>query len=340
MERILITYSHNGKETANKIQETLRKAGFKSSVGAIRLDENGATPEMVVAVITNDSCDDPEIADLLRQCEQQNINVVPFVAETLPKNLLTDFFLDEHVWIDGASQPMNTALGDLGDLFKRNYRELSKPATKKKDEYGKRQTAAAATATAKNAPQKSKQPSEKEKLYKNLFFISLAVIVVMLFILINGGTKQVNREASIQQANYQNALGNSNIKIELSSELKKSETALVGHWKMTDYSDNQYRSTHEDSLNLQNLINGLVSRVSLTFNADKTFSRTGYTETPEHGTWEYDPQSKYLKLKPTTVNQYDIVQIQDLTPTKLIIVVTEKVENNSIITKLIFTKVN
>ena len=337
MERILITYSHDGKETANKVQETLRKAGFKSTMGAIWLDENGATPEMVVAVVTNDSLNDPEIADLLRQCEQQNINVVPFVAETLPKNLLTDFFLDEHVWIDGASQPMNTALGDLGDLFKRNYKELSKPATKKKNEYGKKPSTAD---PAKNATPKSQQPSEKEKLFKSLFFISIAVILVMLFILINGGTTQVNREASIQQANYKNSLGNSNIKIELSSELKKSETALVGHWKMTDYTDNQFRATHEDSLNLQNLINNLISRVSLTFNADKTFTRTGYTETPESGTWEYDPQSKYLKLKPTSVNQYDIVQIQDITPTQLIIVVTEKVENNSIITKLIFTKVN
>ena len=69
-------------------------------------------------------------------------------------------------------------------------------------------------------------------------------------------------------------------------------------------------------------------------------SRTGYTDTPEQGSWEYDPQSKYLKLKPANVNQYDIVQIQEITPTQLIIVVTEKVDNNSIITKLIFTKVN
>ena len=109
---------------------------------------------------------------------------------------------------------------------------------------------------------------------------------------------------------------------------------------MTDYSDNQFRATREDSLRLQELITSLISRVSLTFNADKTFSRTGYTDTPESGTWEYDPQSKYLKLKPTNVNQYDIVQIQEVTPSRLIIVVTEKVENNSIITKLIFTKVN
>ena len=131
MERILITYSHDGKDAANKVQETLRKAGFKSTLGAIWVDENGATPDAVIAVVTNDSINDSEMADLLRQCEQKCITVVPFVAETLPKNILTDFFLDEHVWIDGASQPFNTALSDISDLFKRNYKELAKPATKK-----------------------------------------------------------------------------------------------------------------------------------------------------------------------------------------------------------------
>ncbi len=339
MERILITYSHDGKDAANKIYETLRKAGFKSTLGAIWIDENGETPEAVIAVITNDSINDPEMADILRQCEQRCITVVPFVAENLPQNLLTNFFLDEHVWIDGASQPFNTALTDISDLFKRNYKELSKPATKKKDEYGKKKTAQTKPSSQK-ADNKAQQPSGKEKLYRNLFFVSLAVIAVILFILVSGGTKQENREALNQQANYQNSLGNSNIKIELSQDLKKSESALVGHWQMTDYSDNQFRATHEDSLRLQEMITSLISRVSLTFNADKTFSRTGYTDTPEQGNWEYDPQSKYLKLKPANVNQYDIVQIQEITPTQLIIVVTEKVDNNSIITKLIFTKVN
>lgn len=340
MEKTLITYSRDGKETAAKVQETLRKAGFRSDLGAIFLDENGSKPEVVVSVITNGSLNNPELADIMRQCEQQCINVVPFVAEKLPQNILTDFFLDEHVWIDGASQPISTALGDLSDLFKRNYKEIAKPAAKKKDELPKRKAAASSPTPSKADPKKAQQSTEKEKMYRNLFYVSLAVIAVMLFILIGGGIKQENREASNQQANYQNALGKSDIKIELSSELKKSESELVGFWKMSNYTDNQFRATHEDSLNLQQLINSLVSRVSLTFNADKTFSRTGYTETPETGTWEYDPQSKYLKLKPTTVNQYDVVQVQEITPTQLILVVNEKVDNNQIITKLIFTKVN
>jgi hypothetical protein len=341
LERILITYSHNGNDAANKVQETLRKAGFRSTLGALWIDENGATPEAVIAVITNDSLNDSDMATLLHECEQRCITVVPFVAETLPKNILTDFFLDEHVWIDGATQPLNTALGDLGDLFKRNYKELSKPATKKKDEYGKKSAAASsAKAAASKATTKAQQPSEKEKLYRNLFIVSLAVIAVILFILVNGGTKQENREALTQQANYQNSLGKSNIQIELSSDLKNSERALVGYWIMSEYIDNQYRPTREDSLRLQETLRSLIGRVSLNFKADKTFSRTGYSEKPETGTWEYDPQSKIVKLKPTGINQYDNVQIQEVTDSQLIIVVTEHVDNNAIITKLIFTKQN
>lgn len=339
MERTLITYSHDGKEAASKVQETLRKAGFRSTLGALHIDEDGAAPEAVIAVITNDSLNDADMATLLHECEQRCITVVPFVADTLPKNILTDFFLDEHVWIDGATQPLNTALGDLGDLFKRNYKELAKPATKKKDEYGKKSAATTAKSTSSGkANAKAQQPSEKEKLYRNLFIVSLAVIAVILFILINGGTKQENREALTQQANYQNSLGKSNIQIELSSDLKNSERTLVGHWIMSDYLDNQYRATREDSLQLQESLRSLIGNVSLTFNADKTFTRTGYTAQPETGTWEYDPQSKFVKLKPTGINQYDIVQLQEVTDTQLIIVVNEKVDNNPIITKLIFTK--
>ena len=339
MEKILITYSREGKDTAGKIQDAIKKAGFRSTLGAVWLDEDNATPEVVVSVITSDSSNDPELADIMRQCSAKNINVVPFVTYEMPKNILTDFFLDEHVWIDGASQPMNAALGDLSDLLKRNFKELSQPSSKKKSDFGKK-AAAVSTTTQSKTNKKNEQPTGNELKFKNLFYISCAVIVVMLFILIGGGIKQENREASNQQANYQNALGNSNIKIELSNDLKKSETALVGHWRMTDYTDNQYRATRQDSLNIQQMIDALINKAQLIFNADKTFSRFGFAENPEQGTWEYDPQSKYLKIKPNDVNQYDVVQIQEVTPTQLILVVTEKVDNNSIITKLIFTKVN
>lgn len=337
MEKIIIAYSPEGKPTAIKIQESIKKAGFPSKLGAISTNEDDEQPEVAIAVISADSADNAELMATLDGCAAKNINVVPFVTTTLPKNIFSNCFLDEHVWIDGASQPLNTALGDLSDLLKRNYKEIAKPATKRKSDFGKRPAAAASSANEKTT---SSEPSKNEKLYKTLFYLSIAVIAVMLFILIGGGMKQENREALTQQANYQNALGNSNIKIELSSELKKSESALVGHWKMSDYSDNQFRATHEDSVALQTTIDDFISRVQLVFKADKTFTRIGFSADIESGTWEYDPQSKYLKLKPTNVNQYDIVQIQEVTPTQLILVVSEKVNNDAIITKLTFTKIN
>ncbi len=340
MEKIFITYSPKGEQTASKVRESLKKAGFAATVGASRKDIEDASPEVCIAVITDDSCEDGSMRENLGTCAKNNINVVPFVTSQMPQNMLTDFFLDEHVWIDSYEQPIYTALGDLTDLLKRNYKELSKTATKKKDDFGKKTPQTKPTSKDTKKPTTTAQPSEKEKLYRNLFFISLAVVAVMLLILVNGGVNQVNREASNQQANYQNALGNSNLKIELSSDLKKSETALVGHWKMSDYVDNQFRATREDSISLQNLVNSLISRAELTFNADKTFTRIGFTEQPETGVWEYDPQSKYLKLQPTNVNQYDVVQIEDLTPTKLTLVVSERMDNNQVITKIIFTRVN
>lgn len=341
MEKILLASSPKGKETAQKLFQTLKKNGYSVNNNAAKIDKN-ALPDLVIAVMTEDSENNPSMMSLLHGCSNFGVTVIPFVTvEMENKTVSQNFFLDEHDWIDAATVNFQESQETLLDLLKNNYQYLSKRIEKKQP-----QKPSAATVQSKN-PKKNttnQSPSNKEQLFKNLLYVSAAVIVVLLFILVNGGMKQSNREADNYRANAasgqgaNSGQGASNVKIQLSQQLKNSEQNFVGRWRMVEYSDNQYRRTRQDSLDLQELVNALLTRAVLVFKADKTFERIGFSEKPETGAWEYDPQSKYLKLQPTDGNQYDVVQIQEITENRLIIVVQEKLETSEVFTKLTFQK--
>jgi len=343
LEKILIAYSPQGKQTAGGIQTALKGKGYKSTLGATRQELAKSQPAFVIAVIAEDSNTDAQLIELMDECGARNINVVPYLTADLGKSLTANFYLDEHVWIDAVGQSPKNATDDLIDCIKNNAAILGAKSEKKSDTTRK---AAAKTANAADKSgaakgnAKAAQPSDREKLFKNLFYICLAVIAVMLFVLISGGAKQTNREAQNQKANQGVANGgNPNVTIQLDQNLRKSESALVGRWVMSDYNDNQFRANKQDSLNVQQMVNQIIGKGQLLFKADKSFQRIGFSENPETGQWEYDPQSKYLKLQPTGVNQYDVVQVQEVSATTLVIVVQENVDSNRILTKMTFTRI-
>ena len=338
MEKIFITYSPSGKTAALNLSKHLSNEKFAATAGAGSLSSEKKLPEVVVAVFTEDSDTDTQMIKNMDFCTQKGIRVVPFQAEKLSDSVGLNYFFDEHIWIDGAGNFTDGCL-DLTDLLKKEYSYLSKRVEKK-------QKAAVPASKPQNGKKSdSKSPTQKESLYVKIIYICAAVIVVLLFILVNGGLKQSNREADNYRANasggtqtVQGGQSGGNIRIQLSQQLKNSEQNFVGRWKLLEYSDNQFRRTREDSLNLQQLVNALIDRAEMIFKDDKTFSRVGFSETPETGNWEYDPQSKYLKLQPSGKDQFDVVQIQTITQNRMIIVVQEKLDNQEIFTKLTFQK--
>ncbi len=342
MEKILIAYPADGRQTAASIQAQIKSKGYKSTLGAVKSDLEKSQPLFVIAVITAQANSDEALISLLDECGRRNINVVLFVTEGLGKSLTSNFYMDEHVWIDSVGRSISDSMGDLVDCLKLNSDILSAKAEKKSEATKRAGQAGAKPQQAKNSSAKSggSEPSSKEKLFKNIIYICLAVIAVLLFVLMKGGMKQTNREAANQQANVSGANGgNPNITIQLDQNLRKSESALVGSWVMTDYSDNQFKATREDSLMQQQLVNQILNKAQLVFKADKTFQRLGFSVQTETGSWEYDPQSRYLKLQPTGVNQYDVVQVQDVSSSTLVIVVQENVEQGKVLTKMTFTKI-
>lgn len=334
MEKILIINSPEGKNTAQKIQTLLKKEGFGVTLGATRVDVDSTLPDLVIAVFSVNSESDATMMRVLKGCNERSITVVPFVTVAMNKTVSQDYYLNEHVWIDNIATPFDESWLNLIDLIKKNYPELSRRQPKR-EPFKKSNNSKTA-----NKNSKSVGVSEKEKLYRNIMFVCFAVILVMLFILLNGGMKQTNREVENYKNNSSNAAaGGGTAPVQLSLDMKNSEQALVGRWKMVAYSDNQFRATRQDSLDLEALVNSLISRAELIFNSDKTFQRIGFSDRPEVGNWEYDSQSKYLKLQPMNVNQYDVVQLQEVNDTRLIVVVQEKLDNNTIFTKLTFEKV-
>ena len=342
MEKILIINSPLGKDTAQKISKVLSGEKFFTTLGARTLEGEKKLPDMVIAVIDKESDKDSSMIKIMKECSQKNISVILFVSyipET--ESISNNFFYDEHIWIDNTEN-FDEAKKSLIHLLKNEYSELSKRIDRKQQQSKPVSKNPAATTSNNKSKPSNAQASSKENLYKNILILCAAVIVVLLFILINGGLKQTNREADNYRANSnpQNSQsGGSDVKIQLATQLKNSENDFVGHWKLSDYSDNQFRRTREDSLSLQALINELKTKAQLIFNADKTFQRLGFSESPETGNWEYDPQARYLKLQAANVNQYDVVQIQEISATRLIIVVQEKIETGEVLTKLTFEKI-
>lgn len=128
--------------------------------------------------------------------------------------------------------------------------------------------------------------------------------------------------------------------VDLNSNIRTSENPLIGTWRMESYVDNQFRANKQDSINHQESVEALVRVAQLVFTADRKFVRTGFTPNPERGYWEYDPSSHYLKMQPEGDTKFDQVQLQELNDQRMIIVVSEKVDNLDIITKLTFRKVS
>ncbi len=336
MEKILIQYPKSALSLAQDIQSHIRKAGFASTLGCTRIGGDKNPPSVIIAVINSDAIADPQMVSVLDEASQKRINVVPYVCSKLQPSITANFFLDEHVWIDAVDQQQRAALDDLADCLKNNLAILSRKASKKTDAPNPKPANG-----GKN--DKSKTPAgDNGGIYKKLFFVALSVVVLLSLMLVAGGGNMTNREASNQMANLSNSKNNGNVQVQLSQSLRRSEEQLVGTWVASGYTDNRFRANRQDSLEHQQLVDYLLSgNAKMIINSNKTFSRLGFSGdgNPETGEWEYDSQSKYLKLKPTGVNQYDVVQIQDITDDKMVFVVQEKYENANIITKITFTKI-
>ncbi len=327
MEQILIQYAPDGKSTAEKLLQILKQNNFGVTTGASALSD-GDIPELVIAVFSPKADTNSAFMSALDYCQEKDINVVPFVTCKMDTSATQQYFLNDHVWIDNFETVFSSASADLLDLLTKNYGDLAdrKRLKKEKESKKQRRSVSAAKSSAKSAP---KGDGSKETLYKNICYMLGAVVVILLAITMFR-----------PNASDPGASNKSLNTVDLNSNIRTSENPLIGTWRMESYADNQFRANLQDSIDHQAAVDQLISVASLVFTADRKFVRTGFTPNPERGYWEYDPSSHYLKMQPEGDTKFDQVQLQELNDQKMIIVVSEKVDNLDIITKITFRKVS
>ena len=327
MEKILIQYAPDGKSTAEKLAQILKQNNFGVTTGASALSENDI-PELVIAVFSPKADTNPAFISALDFCQEKDLNVVPFVTCKMDSTATQQYFLNDHVWIDNFETVFSSASADLLDLLTKNYGDLADRKRLKKEKESKKQRRAVSVAKSSSKPA-SQASGGKETMYKNVCYMLGAVVVILLAIIMFR-----------PNASSPGSSNKSMNEVDLTSNIRTSENPLIGTWSMESYADNQFRANKQDSIDHQMAVDNLIKVASLKFTSDRRFVRTGFAETPERGYWEYDPSSHYLKMQPEGDTKFDQVQLQELTDQKMIIVVSEKVENLDIITKISFKKVS
>lgn len=326
MEKILILYAPDGKSTAEKLAQILKQKKFGVTTGASSLSDD--LPELVIAVFTPKADTNPQFINVLDTCQEKDVTVVPFVTANMENTATQRYFLNDHVWIDNIETVFSSASEDLLDLLSKNYSDLADRKRLKQERESKKQRRASQVSKSANA-KKSSGDGSKETFYKNICYMLGALVVILLAIIMFR-----------PNASDPGAQNKSLSSVNINSNIRTSEDPLIGLWRMESYVDNQFRARKQDSIDHQRAVEQLVSVASLQFTSDRHFVRSGFSETPERGYWEYDPSTHYLKLQPEGDTQFDQVQLQELNDRTMVIVVSEKVENLDIITKMTFKKVS
>jgi len=317
MKDIVICYLPNQKTFANNLSKTLLENGYKASTEFKELIDTKSFPYLVLLPLSNESILEANLIKILDLLEKNGVPVIPLCLEEISKNIFSDYFLNGHTWVDFVDAKEGHL--DLLDLLNKNFADLkTSKEPKQKDR--------------KKIVRNQKKQSQSSDRFKIPFFVCLIAFLVCLIALANNFSNNPTSNTS-PGANNPNLT-------KLSLDLKKSENPLVGTWVLNDYFDNNYRATKQDSINYQNLVKEVIGKAKLKFFDNKTFTREGFSQYLEQGSWQYDPSTKYLKLQSISNEHIDIVQVQSVDENYLIIVVGEKANGNDIITKLTFKKSN
>ncbi|MCQ2973556.1 MAG: hypothetical protein MJ211_01950 [Bacteroidales bacterium] len=327
MENILIEFISETKNVADKLHQLLRTNNYVSclSDGLVNKDN---LPSLVIAIFSKNVDTNQKFSKNLATFYDNDVVVIPFVTYNMYNSIAQKFFLDEHYWIDNFEASFNESSENLIDLLNNNFSQLIDKERIKREKELKNQKIK--NVSKKNNNNKASSNSNNDNLYKNLTYLLGAVVVILLAIIMFSNKNNPNVNSNSQGL----------APLAIDSKIRNSEALIIGHWKMTNYVDNQYRANKQDSINIQQAIQQLISVAELSFSRDRKFTRKGFTPNLETGYWEYDPQTKYLKLQPEGGDAYDQVTIQDVNETTLIIVVSESVNNSDIITKMTFNRVN
>ncbi len=322
MKDIFVSFSKEDKNLSRKLVSKLEAEGYSCNV--LPRDSSHGKPEELIAesrifilMLSSGTEKSEQVTEQLKSAVENNCFIIPFKAGKISDNLGMQYMLTELEWVDA-----------FGDGFDEAYEVLLEII----DEI----TEGKKTKIVK----KAKSETESFELKKtHLYGIIGVLAVLLLYFAFFNNSEIKNKNTSVNNLSQSSENVISDI---VNEKLKPEEQKIVGSWKMTGYEDSRQMTAEERRATNQN-IEQMKQRVLLTFNADRSFARAGFTQNVQKGYWEYDVAKKKIYLIPEGTNKREEINIIDLTDKKMTFVVTESVETSPgkkeiVTTKLSFEK--
>ncbi|NOZ34943.1 MAG: toll/interleukin-1 receptor domain-containing protein [Chlorobi bacterium] len=326
MKDIFVSFSKDDKNLSKKLVSKLESEGYSCRV-LPRDNSYGKAEELIaeckifILVLSSAAEQSKQVSEQLKNAVEKHCFIIPFKVGKIDNNLGMQYMLNELEWVDAFGDGFDEAYDILLEIIE----EITEGKKTK-------------------SINKTKQLSEARgfELKKPHLYGIIGVLAVSLLYFAFFNNSGIKNNASLTNKNNLSQSADRIIPDIVSEKLKPEEQKIVGSWKMTGYEDSRQMTPEERRVTNQN-IEQMKQRVLLTFNADRSFARAGFTQYVQKGYWEYDAAKKKIYLIPENTNKKEEINIIDLTDKKMTFVVTESVEtspgNKEIVTtKLSFEK--
>ncbi|RLD52325.1 MAG: hypothetical protein DRI94_03480 [Bacteroidetes bacterium] len=327
MKDIFVSNSKDDKSLSKKLVSKLESVGYSCFVlprdeSSGKSDDLIAESKIFILILSESAENSKHVTEQLKSAVEQNCTIIPFKAGKIDNNLGMQYMLQELEWVDAYGDGFDEAYDVLLEIIE-ELTEGKKTKSVKKN---------------KTASKDDNFELKKSHLYGIIAVLSVALLYFAFFNKSSESDNSVSNKNNIAQTNTNNTV----VPDVVNKELKNEEQKIVGSWKMTDYEDSRNMNEEERRQTERN-IDQMKARVLLTFSADRSFARAGFTPQVQKGYWEYDTGKKKIYLIPENTNQKEEINIINLTDNAMTFVVTESVETSPgkqeiVTTKLTFQK--
>ena len=320
MKDVFVSHSKEDKSIAKKLVSKLESSGVGCYIYS-RDKNSGSEKELIsnssifILILSEYAQQSQDLIRQLKIAVENNCNIIPFKAGKTDTGLSTQYLLHTLEWVDAFEDGFDEAYDILLEILEEINEGKPFRSTSKK---------------------KSSDAGEGFKLQKPhlIGIIAVLAVIVIYFVFFNDKTETTNNNNTITN--------NIDPPDYVDSDLKDEEKVVVGSWKMVDYEDSRTMTAEEQAVTEQN-ISDMKRKVLLTFNADRSFSRAGFTQQVQEGYWEYNNIKKKIYLTPANVNKREEINILNINNKEMTFVVTEVIQNpqgskETVTTKITFQK--
>jgi hypothetical protein len=314
MKDVFVSHSKEDKGIAKKLVSKLETSGISCYVRQ-RDIKSGNEQELIadsnifVLVLSSHSQESEEQIKQMKYAVEEGCLIVPFRSGKTDHSLSTQYLLHSLEWVDPFEDGFDEAFDILLEIIEENSEGKPKPVKKRK------------------VDQTNNFQLQRSHLAVIIALFALVIIYLVFFNDKDESSNLTNSNGTeqIDPPDYVNA------------ELKTDEQIVVGSWKMVDYEDSRTMTPAELAETMRN-VEELKKVVLLTFNADRSFIRAGFTPQAQRGYWEYDSEKNKIYLTPENVNQREEINILNLSETDMTFIVTEVIQTPEGLTETVTTK--